>query len=183
MNLYDSIVYDVIGNGSGGGGGGGSSRLVYGEFTTQDADGWQTVSIPYSGQGNPLFVGVYCTDGIETGTVSKIIQQQVLVEFVAVREYLNVAPVYSNSYVNGNRATVTTLHKSSTTVATNLSAMYDEKLVFFRETVNESTTTRTEMMCMTSNKTLHLKTVSTGNGFLRNQKYTYVIAYTEEVTP
>lgn len=29
MNLYDSIVYDVIGNGSGGGGGGGDATLSF----------------------------------------------------------------------------------------------------------------------------------------------------------
>lgn len=179
MNLYDSIVYDVIGNGSGGGGGGGSSRLVYGEFTTQDADGWQTVSIPYSGQGNPLFVGVYCSTGIATGAINSIIQQNALTEFVAVRENLKVEPVYSDGYVNGNRATVNTLYKSSSTSASSYNCAMDKSKVFFRATVNEATTTRTEMMCMTSNKLLHLKTVSSGQGFFRNQKYTYVIAYTE----
>lgn len=177
MDLYQTLIDNALG--SGGGGGGGSSRLVYGEFTTQDADGWQTVSIPYSGQGNPLFVGVYCSTGIGTGAISTIIQQNALAEFFAVREYLNVEPAYSDSYVNGNRATVNTLYKSSNSNASSYNCAMDKSKVFFRATVDESTTTRTEMMCMTSNKSLHLKTVSSGHGFFRNQKYTYVIAYTE----
>lgn len=123
MNLYDSIVYDVIGNGSGGGGGGGDTKLVIGEFVAQATEGAQEITLSYEGDSYIEFLAIVPSDGYNSSAtdVYDIARKNQTLEYVLYKENPNVAPVYANT-MQKDTANFWIVKKNSDTNAQALSA-------------------------------------------------------------
>lgn len=172
MDLFDIAVASKLAGGGGGGGGG--ANTVRGSIKTQSSAGVQTISVPYSGTGFPVFVAVFPSGGSISGPISTIVQYHGVIAYMFMKGNAN-APGYAGSGGDDN-ADVAYAYKDSGTNASSR-GMYGatSKTVF---TQNNPSTTAAEVLKMSANNIIKIN-VATANdyGFVANADFEYVVVY------
>ena len=74
--------------------GGGLTSVVRGSFRYA-SEGWQTISVSYSGTGYPIGLAIFIKNGISDSTYSQTVRRYAISEFYVSKNYNKVAPTYS----------------------------------------------------------------------------------------
>lgn len=163
---YSSVTVNVSG---------GASNVVIGTFTAGTAGTAQTVNIDYSGNGYPVSLSIYPSDGFtSTSSIGSATHQYAIICYFSMKRIHDSAPTYagSGSYDHAYGAY---LYKSSTGSGTsntvtriNGSAIYNSA---------DATTSAPYFVRITSKNSLSIFVSSTSYGFLSGATYKYVVVY------
>lgn len=154
--------------------GGGSGNIVAGSFTASPTPGVaQTIDIPYTGSKHPNFIGIYPSDGFESGSsLYGITHQYAIIEYAFFRADCSTNATYTGSGTN-NTGYVILLAKGSSTSNTSASRS-NGAAVLSSSAATEAVGTSVRM---SSNKKMSIFVSSSSYGFLASTKYNYVIVY------
>lgn len=168
-------------------GGGSASNIVTGSFKFQQGSGQmtrETINIPYSGNGYPIIVSIYLTEGPfdkpdgevykRTGSVAT----SAIYEYHLVKQGFGTAPTYSSGdSSNANYANTILVTKSSSTLSSTVSLGTSGKQVYVPSRASTSSTLPVLLKSNTSMELYFYR--SSTPGFRYDTDYTYYIVYSE----
>lgn len=170
---YSSVTVNVSG-------GGGASNVVTGTFTGTTTGAAMDVDLNYSGNGYPVAVVIYPSEGAYNsgGTFYDLVQQYAIAAYTVIKND-STAPTYESSGEN-NRASSLREHKSSASVATSYSinAYFggSGKIVYVNANASAN---NGEHVKFKSNKIMSVYIAPSGSnyGFAANIPYKYWVLY------
>lgn len=172
---FPSGFVTAIGNISGGGG---ASNVVTGTFTADASEKGTAKSVPvsYTGNGYPIAALIYPTPGTYKSdeAIYSLIQKKAIVLWTMVKGNLGVAPDYSTSDDNKNRAAVAMMYKANDTSASSYTGTGDISRLFYG---NDPTASYTSVARFKSATGLYVFIANTDYGFKDGVEYTYYIVY------
>lgn len=173
---YDvSALAEMVVNVSGGGG---SSRTIIGTFTGTEV-GAMDVTIPYTGNGYPITVNIFVTEGIINNHIGRfyyLINSRTTGVCCAVKSEMDTEPTYSSGDGEKNDAVVLTRYKNSNVNTTSFSNS-GGKVNFYNNADGEASGTGVAKMKSRTTLSVYIKEESNTYGFMKNIEYTYVITY------
>jgi len=160
----------------------GSSNLVTGTFTTSSSSGVQSVTIPYTGTGYPIAGLVYIDGGVYNSNESaggntawyNSMQRYAVGEWAYTKTRVPTAPNWGTSGV-ANAGVIAVIYKNSTSNNTSYSRTSAMSVVVL--TSNDPTSTATEVIKFSDNKTMKVYIASSSYGLIASTKYAYHIIY------
>lgn len=162
---------------TGGGGGGGASNIVFGNFTAGTAGNAQTVNIDYSGNGYPVYVGIYPSDGFVTSSsLYTATHQYAIVTLGVFKSYMTNAPNYTDSS-GDNQAYGAYLYKTSATAGSANGATRINGATIYNNA--DATSSSPYMMRIKSKNSISVYVSDASYGFHTGTTYNYVIVYSE----
>lgn len=151
---------------------GGTSNIITGTFTTQSTGGAaQTITIPYTGTGYPIFTHIEIKNGMlnngSSGNTTwyNLIQRYAIGQFTITKNRPDETPTYTTSGTH-NEAYVTSIYKSSTSSATTYSRSGSAVANSYSSTDSSASTSLTCKFL--SNTTLSVFVASTSYGLAAN---------------
>lgn len=169
--------------GTNSGGGGGASNVVQGTFTTESTSGAKTFTIPYTGNGYPIYFALWVDGGVYNDTESgntdwyNLIQRYAIGFFSISKSRITTAPTYSGS-VADNYGTVALIYKSSTTSATSYTRASSVTASSY-SSADASTSSPTSVRFKNNGTTVSYFVASNSYGLAANTKYAYIAVYSE----
>lgn len=157
--------------------GGGASNLVQGTFTTSATEGTtQTVNIPYTGNGYPISLSVFPSEGTykNGGTAYNTVKQYATWYFNASKCYPDTAPTYDGSNTSDTAMTLVR-YKNSSSSSSNMGSSSVNNTTVYNQTPGNSSSA--QVIKISSATTLSVITASTTYGLLPSTEYTYVMSY------
>lgn len=156
------------------------SRFVTGSFTPQstEANSVKSVSVPYSGSGDPIVVAIFPKEGAyKSGTtIADTAQQKAIVTYLIVKDDMSTAPSYSGSD-DKNKAYIASTYKNSNSTADSYTSGYQKNYQTYTSS-NPTGSFYTYSVRFSDNKTMKVYVATTDvYGFLVGQEYTYIIMY------
>lgn len=161
------------------GGGGGSSNIAKGVFEGTTANSVLSVNTNYSGNGYPLAVVIYPSEGLSNngGDFYAKKQRYAITCYVAVKGYPDLAPTYGNpSSASANNYTTIARYKSSSTTASTQSQSATTSQPFCVQN-DPSGSDPMNAVKMKSKTEMLIFVAGTSYGFSDNVEYTYLIIY------
>lgn len=157
---------------------GGASNIVQGTFTVPSTAGTFTVNIPYNGNGYPLLICTYPTDGYLDGYVGEEVHQYGVANQTLTKRDANTPCTYNSGIEDNDYYTVVTLYKSSSTNPISLTA--SRSLSYQSANINQPSDSLVDSLHITSKNTMSLYgNISGGYGYMATVEYMYVIVYSE----
>lgn len=155
--------------------GGGATNVVQGTFTGTTANSTLTLTLPYTGNGYPVSITIYLSDGMGgSGIFPTTIQRYAIGIYWILKRQISTPPTYEGGGAADN-ATVLSRYKSSTSSATTYTTSSSESVYPYGGAVGAGATGAVEIVSATQ---IQVKIAPTNNyGFLANQEYTYNIVY------
>ena len=160
---------------SSGGGGGGLTSVVRGSFK-YTAEGWQTISVPYTGSGYPIGLFIYVKDGEAESTFAGTLRRFALSRYSVVKDDTTSSPSY-----DGTTANITLFrYKSSSSASTTYSSSYGSTSTY--NTSESTTNSAAYAVRISAQKQIKVRMVDTTHntsryGFLVNTDYEYLVIY------
>lgn len=157
--------------------GGGASNLVQGTFTTSATEGTtQTVNIPYTGNGYPISLSVFPSEGTykNGGTAYNTVKQHAVWYFNASKCYPDIAATYDGSNTSDTAMTLAR-YKNSSSSSSSMSSSAVNNTTVYTQTPGDSSVV--QVIKISSATTLSVITASTTYGLLPSTEYTYVMSY------
>lgn len=160
---------------AGTGSGGGASNFVTGTFTGT-TDGAMNVTIPYSGNGYPIIINIYPTEGAynPNGEYYETIHRYSINCVTAFKEVPNTLPTYDTTDANNNY-TIIDRYKSSESVATSVGSTGFNSIKVTNG--GDATNTNVGWLKFKTKSTMSVYIATTGYGFNNGTEYTYNIEY------
>lgn len=171
----------VIGNpvllGTASGGGGGLTSVVRGTFKYTE-QGWNTISLPYTGSGYPIACLVYVKNGCAYGDFATTIRRYAIVLFALTLSNTKTAPVYDGASTTPEYAY---RYKNSTSDATTISGGTGSSAAVFN-TATSTTTSAANAFRFSGDKEIKVRMVDTTHntstyGYLVDTDYEYIVVY------
>lgn len=177
--FFDALGALTQGTASGGGGGGLTS-VVRGDFK-YTAEGWNTISLPYSGSGYPIAAVIYVKDGIAYGDFYTTIRRYAIGTYAVCKSNCKIAPTYSGSSSTDSSSCVC-IYKSSTSDATTFGVTNGIANTLIYNTSTSISNGVSHAFRISGQKEIKVRMVDLTNntsryGFLINTDYTYVVIY------
>ena len=153
--------------------------LITGTFTGTSA-GAINISIPYTGNGYPVIIMIYPTEGPfneSTGDFYNLIANQAAASIVGIKARMDVAPEYGSN-VTQNHMVLSVTQKNSSSSATSYAAA---RAVSYMYQDSDSTGAGSATLLRLKDYTTMSVYIrgSSGYGFAQNIEYTYKIIYSE----
>lgn len=156
--------------------GGGVSNYVSGTFKGTTTGAAMDVNIPYTGNGYPVAVVIYPTEGpnnSKTGSFYSLIQRYAISMYVAIKDIQTIAPTYTYNYTERNQATYTMKFKSSATSATSYSYTNNSTMVWH----DAGASAAQSVVKVRSKNKISVFIANDYYGFAANIEYTYHVIY------
>lgn len=171
----DVSIFGVTGTYEGSGGGG-ATNFVSGSFTTNSSSGAQSISIPYTGTGYPIYCCVEVDGGYyNSGTTWYTTVQRYLIGlFIISKRFPATTPTYTTSG-DVNTATTICRYKSSTSSATSYSSGAGTSINTFSSAA--AAASNTTGVRFTGNKALSVYVAASSYGLKTSTKYNYFVVY------
>ena len=180
INNGQSDIWSVTGTYTGGGG---SSALVQGTFTTGSSTGTvESITIPYTGSGFPLYCMVVIDGGAYNNTATgnttwyNSLQRYAVGQWTFSKSIMDSTPTYGTSG-SQNQGVTTWIYKNSTSQATT----YSRSSAMNTNVLTSSNATGAGATCVrfkgNNGKTLSYYIASTSYGLLASTKYAYIVVY------
>lgn len=153
--------------------------LITGTFTGTSA-GAINISIPYTGNGYPIIIMIYPTEGPyneSTGDFYSLIANQAAASIVGIKARMDIAPEYGSN-VTQNHMVLSVTQKNSSSSATSYASA---RAVSYMYQNSDSTGAGPATLLRLKNYTTMSVYIrdSSGYGFAQNIEYTYKIIYSE----
>lgn len=156
-------------------GGGGASNVVTGTFKGTTTGAAMDVNLSYTGNGYPVAVAVYPSDGYQNGSSAyDILQRYATIYFSGVKRTSDT-PTYETSGAQ-NQFVAITAYKSSATTANTISQSGSMTMNTLGGTAAGASLTSFPVRFKDA-KTMSVYIASTSYGFLANIEYTYHVIY------
>ncbi len=165
---YASAVVNVAG---------GSSRHVTGTFKGTTTGAAINVTLNYSGNGYPIAVLIYPTEGPRnstSGSFYSLVQRYAMVYFSGIKDEIASTPTYDNANSN-NAMNVYGKYKNSSSTASSHGGTASDSSNIFRNT--DAGAVATTCVRFKSAKNMSVFIASTSYGFAANIEYTYHVIY------
>lgn len=157
---------------------GGASNHVTGTFTGTTTNAAMDIQIPYTGNGYPIAVMVFPTEGpynSASGTFYSKIQRYACAYYTGIKARADRAPTYSAS--SSDTVATYSRYKNSTSSATSYSGTAANNTSLF--TSDDAQNTVGHIVHIKPNNILSVFIASNSYGFMANVEYTYHIIYSE----
>lgn len=158
-------------------GGGGASNIVTGTFTGTTTGAAMDVTLNYSGNGYPIVVSIYPTEGpynSSEGSFYNLVQRYVVGWYSAVKNQQDTIPGYTGNN-NNNTASTLARYKSNTSSATSYTSSTGSTTQIYNDT--NATDTAANIVKIRSKNKLSVYIANTSYGFAANIEYTYYVIY------
>lgn len=158
------------------GGGGGLTSVVRGSFK-YTAEGWNTISLPYTGNGYPIAAIVFPKGGFRAQELVSANRRYTVVVFEVYKDDATIRPVYDGTVANTGHGYV----KSSSSDATSITTFTS----FTNSVYNNNEPTNSNVYYVfriSGDKEIKVRMVDTTHnttryGFLVNIDYEYLVVY------
>lgn len=161
--------------GTASGGGGGLTSVVRGSFK-YTAEGWQTISVPYTGSGYPIGLLIYVKAGEAESTFAGTLRRYALSRYIVIKDDTTSSPSYDGTTAN----IIVYRYKASTSVSGSYSASTSNASAY---NTSESTSNAAGYVArISAQKQIKVRMVDTTHntsryGFLVNTDYEYLVVY------
>lgn len=160
------------------GGSGGVSNLVTGTFK-ETTTGVKSIDLDYSGNGYPIAVLIYPTEGAynsAAGTIYNLVQRYVVVEWAMTKSRMTTAPTYGSSGGAANYGVTAWIYKNSTSSATT----YSRSSAMNTSTYSGNPSASGSSVCKFNSATvMRIFIADASYGFAPNVEYTYRVIYSD----
>lgn len=178
---YSSVTVNVSS-------GGGASNVVTGTFTGTTTGAAKEITLDYSGNGYPVAVVVYPSEGVDKsgGTFANLIQKLALQVFTAVKNDIASAPTYaSDSGKTENQYTALYRYKNSDSSSTAYAQNAKADAITAYGGASEANYTNVRFVTFVNKTKMSVFIASSGGwagpsyGFAANIPYKYCVIYSE----
>lgn len=157
----------------------GASNLIQGEFTTGSSAGYDSITLPYTGNGYPIACIVVIKDGAYNSSVSpwySEIQRYAVGQWTMTKSNMTTSPTYTTSG-SQNQGVTTAIYKNSTSSSTS----YTRTSSMSSNVYSSSNASNSAALCVRfkSNTTLSYYVNTSSYGLLPEQEYSYIVIYSE----
>lgn len=160
---------------------GSNQTYVTGTFTGTIAGAAMDVNIPYTGNGYPISVIIYPSEGAYnsgSGNFYNLIQKYATAYVCAIKSEVDTEPTYPNNGVGSqNESCIYVRYKNGDDSATSRSGSANDTQTVYR---NSNATNATPLFKSATQMSVYI--ASTSYGFAANIEYTYHIIYSPDTT-
>ena len=152
-------------------------KLITGTFTGSTAGAPMDVSIPYTGNGYPVWLLIYPVNGTNKSgdAFASLVQQYAEGVFLMVKNNFSTAPTYDDTTAEANKAAVMAYYKSSSSDPTSITAGQTLAKPIYRN--NNAMEAYADCVRLKNNTTMSVYIANTSYGFANGIEYAYAVMY------